>query len=1569
MSIWGRLSSLGAQVANAIAEDEVAGADAADSLSDGQYGALEARERRDSTSSWGWNSKNDDAAFRTPAPHRQVSQDEHHNNSTAEEDVAQDAAALWGSISALGGRLAQTASVVKAVATTAAKNAATATPGAGVGVPGGAGALLASGFKGLRTSIVQATLLPDEEDGEDGDGVYHDPEGLGFAAGPAGARSSGGFDGGFGDDALMAGGDGWGDFNDDIAADDENDGSLRLADLAGPSPPKPPRHVGQRDSGAAAPGARLDGSWDDATGGASNDDDGLSNVDLSDGPVSSAGTPRVAPSIATARPLGPAAPSPSGTRKASPLSAAPLYAAPLASAPQGSVAKPPRPGAPRGVHGGGDHGSDASGALAASLRAEVSNLRGQLDAAAGQLADARDSAEAERRRAESFRSHAAALEGRLAAEQEAADGTERELRSALGDAQAALGEARAAHAHSLHELRGSFESRLARATAAAEDAQQERGTLESRVQALTLALAEAREQAEGAASARSGASSRGVDRAALETAVQDALRAQASSHELEMASVRKSVASLDQRLTEATAELVSAHGALQVERERVSSLEAAATMASAASAEADDAQEARLQELQRELSAAGNHTRAVEAQAAQSTSALQGEVARLAALLDSVHSEGCAQTTALASAQAAADESAARAAQLTARIAELQQEANARVAALTTATNERIAVYQAEFEARLAGAKEAAESDGVAAKARADEEIARVKSKAEEKIKAVKDKAKESLERMAQELEAARTSAASSSAASTSDDASVASAAAEAAATIALLRAEVASLRVQLDEAREALAEATERAADAKEALPRQLAQAQATATATLSVAQAQTEALVNELHSSKQQSSTLSFELAETQATVTALQQQLASFATDAEAQLQAAQDEIARLAAELTYANECAASREGAAGDAAATATSLQQQLAAALDDLAAERSSRAAAEAEQATDRASLGVLVSEAQGRVAGLEQQVKRAVSELADAQQQLEVQAGAHAEAMAQLEAQLAATQDEVASLRQAGESATAAAAGEAATLRRALDDTLEQLSLVQQECAQRDAQICELRSALARAEAAAHSASESDTSQVMTLTSQLSASQDQLASVASELSSLRAQMASYGSELESARGQAQGASDAYRRLQGSYERLQAELREGMGRETALGRELEREQDRLAEAQALASNLRSALDHASREGSATGDALAQARGESASLRSDVAALTERMASLQAAAATLPACHSRIAQLESELEEAHAAESEAGSHWGERERALLAALATAEARVAEGTGHADEVARLRADLALRDADLASAQESQGNLQLAVDALAAGQGAATASLQARVSALVQENDGLKRELEAAKAAAAAAAAPAPSPTGGLFVHGPPGSPSRAGHGASREPGSPRGGLSGYAHLPPEVLANKLEQAQVRNASLQQRLHELRSALGDAQARTLDASSQQVDRRVVAALLLQFLSLQRRSGNWSGYGTHRARDALLILSNMLGLSDDQRNEAGCHDDVVGPGAAGVSMATGVAGLVSSVLLGSGSNSHSDASAHAPVVSKAAPADAGPPPALGAAFAQFLLDELGEQ
>ena len=342
-------------------------------------------------------------------------------------------------------------------------------------------------------------------------------------------------------------------------------------------------------------------------------------------------------------------------------------------------------------------------------------------------------------------------------------------------------------------------------------------------------------------------------------------------------------------------------------------------------------------------------------------------------------------------------------------------------------------------------------------------------------------------------------------------------------------------------------------------------------------------------------------------------------------------------------------------------------------------------------------------------------------------------------------------------------------------------------------------------------------------------------------------------------------------------------------------------------------------------------------------------------------------------------LASTLATERAAALEAAAVARDREAALSASLARAEAAAVACRSAEDSAARLAADLRVRDAAVAAAQADAAAAESRLAALQSLLETVTMQRSAEVGALEAAAASMAAERDAAIAAAAAATAQR-APTAAAPAAAPSDADAAAAAAASSMQGSGGGGG--------DSSSRAVAAAHVRIATLQSRVHELRAALADAHTRALDGDAQSVDRRVVAALVVEFVRLQRASGRWGGHASQRSRDALSVLARMLGLGPADREAVGCDDEVVGPAEVGGSVAStvasGVAGLLGSLWggVGSGTGARKPAAAvagpqlsHAPsgAGSSSDGADSESPLAahggsLGAAFVHFLLEEVRE-
>jgi hypothetical protein len=164
----------------------------------------------------------------------------------------------------------------------------------------------------------------------------------------------------------------------------------------------------------------------------------------------------------------------------------------------------------------------------------------------------------------------------------------------------------------------------------------------------------------------------------------------------------------------------------------------------------------------------------------------------------------------------------------------------------------------------------------------------------------------------------------------------------------------------------------------------------------------------------------------------------------------------------------------------------------------------------------------------------------------------------------------------------------------------------------------------------------------------------------------------------------------------------------------------------------------------------------------------------------------------------------------------------------------------------------------------------------------------------------------------------------------------------------------------------VSGKLAQAQVRIAQLQSTVHDLKAALRDSTAMSHARQAQSesetiVDKRLAAALVVAFLSLQRQSGR-TGFGSLKSRDALNVLTSVLGLSPEEKAAVGLKDSVDGqPDGGGGGLMNSAVGAVGGFL-------GSFLSSPAPSCSRGDGSDGEVPDSLGSAFVQFLLEETSD-
>jgi hypothetical protein len=143
-----------------------------------------------------------------------------------------------------------------------------------------------------------------------------------------------------------------------------------------------------------------------------------------------------------------------------------------------------------------------------------------------------------------------------------------------------------------------------------------------------------------------------------------------------------------------------------------------------------------------------------------------------------------------------------------------------------------------------------------------------------------------------------------------------------------------------------------------------------------------------------------------------------------------------------------------------------------------------------------------------------------------------------------------------------------------------------------------------------------------------------------------------------------------------------------------------------------------------------------------------------------------------------------------------------------------------------------------------------------------------------------------------------------------------------------------------------------------------------------RALDGDHHMVDRRVVAQLLVTYLSLQRRTGQLLGFGSARAKDALAVTANVLSMAPRDREAVGLDDDVEGmsdgpSGRVVVSAVKTVGGLLSGLWrggssgVGGGGGDGGGGGGEGTGAGGGADGDGS----LGAAFVQFLMAETAEE
>jgi myosin heavy subunit len=477
----------------------------------------------------------------------------------------------------------------------------------------------------------------------------------------------------------------------------------------------------------------------------------------------------------------------------------------------------------------------------------------------------------------------------------------------------------------------------------------------------------------------------------------------------------------------------------------------------------------------------------------------------------------------------------------------------------------------------------------------------------------------------------------------------------------------------------------------------------------------------------------------------------------------------------------------------------------------------------------------------------------------------------------------------------------------------------------------------------------------------------------------------LRRDLGAAQQETAQARTSSSALSESVRRLQVALEKQKAELRDALAKEDALEGALERERQKAEESSALARELRHVLDSSAQSQFDTNSSLEDLRRAKEGLQLRCAqqqdalgASAGRIAQLEG---QLQACHGRIAELEHSLDTSQAGSADLIDDLRERERSTMASLSAAEAKLASALQDATDVTVLRSDLAIRDAELSSATASLSALQAALEAFQQQKAAAEETWMAKVEALERSVGQLQQEKQRLDARVAVSSVP-PSQErsdGSGAVGAPDASEDSQtgrdrGHSSAGDFGVQSDAVANGGNASAVLsLQSKLGAANLKIATLQSRLHELRAALEDSRAKALDGDSHQIDRRIVAQLLVTFLSLQRAAGQCTSFGSQQAMDAFSVTASVLGLSQAQKEAVGLYASADGVKPSDGSATSKAVGGFFSLFNSSPSKGKQRGSADDSGDAGGASADAGgsekePAKDLGSAFVQFLLSETSD-
>ena len=387
--------------------------------------------------------------------------------------------------------------------------------------------------------------------------------------------------------------------------------------------------------------------------------------------------------------------------------------------------------------------------------------------------------------------------------------------------------------------------------------------------------------------------------------------------------------------------------------------------------------------------------------------------------------------------------------------------------------------------------------------------------------------------------------------------------------------------------------------------------------------------------------------------------------------------------------------------------------------------------------------------------------------------------------------------------------------------------------------------------------------------------------------------------------ELDETRLSLSAAVDAHKRLQNAFDRLQADFRQSINREQEAEQASERNNARIKELEELVNSLRSNLEQSvlsERDNKEQIQELIQDNGhlkeQIENFNNKITNYSDNTYQLQK---ELNEANSHIHDLTAKIQSMEDINTSARVAWTDREQMLVTSLSAAEAKVQSLMASLEDNNRLKADLQVKEIDLQTTQSALNNLQIAFE----GVQTSKTYVEERERKLEMEKNNYRVRIEELEKELQQIRQGKNNDTNSSTTNNP----------------------SSTSNTPENM---KLNQAQIRITQLQQTIHELRKALEDTKLRAMDTGTANVDKRLINQLLLAYFRAQRDSGGDITLASIKARDALLITANFLGMSDKEREDIGLSADVLGqtlPDSGVTSAVKSVGGLLAG-LWGTSSN-----------------------------------------